>query len=116
MLIALFSQYYLRVYRATWFRKVSLSEPSPSLGRAHLPLSLQYNYLLSAGLDGGTQFMVFVATFGPFSLSTFAQIQADFLSLGAAIFGGSGKPVDMPNWALNPDTSRYNFDYCQRLT
>lgn len=38
MLIALFSQYYLRVYRATWFRK--------------------YNYLLSAALDGGTQFMV----------------------------------------------------------
>ena len=46
MLIALFSQYYLRVHRATWFRK--------------------YNYLLSAGLDGGTQFMVFVATFAIF--------------------------------------------------
>ena len=41
-LLCLFSQFYLRKYRATWFRK--------------------YNYLLSAGLDGGTQFMVFIAT------------------------------------------------------
>ncbi|SGY63559.1 BQ5605_C007g04806 [Microbotryum silenes-dioicae] len=76
MLIALFSQYYLRRYRATWFRK--------------------YNYLLSAGLDGGTQFMVFIATF--------------------ALFGGSGKSVEMPTWALNPDGALYNFDYCQKLT
>ncbi|SCZ88960.1 BZ3500_MvSof-1268-A1-R1_Chr1-1g00857 [Microbotryum saponariae] len=76
MLIALFSQYYLRRYRATWFRK--------------------YNYLLSAGLDGGTQFMVFIATF--------------------ALFGGSGKSVVMPTWALNPDGDSYNFDYCQKLT
>ncbi|SCV71689.1 BQ2448_3277 [Microbotryum intermedium] len=76
MLIALFSQYYLRRYRATWFRK--------------------YNYLLSAGLDGGTQFMVFIATF--------------------ALFGGSGKPVVMPTWALNPDGNLYNFDYCKKLT
>ncbi|SCZ88962.1 BZ3500_MvSof-1268-A1-R1_Chr1-1g00858 [Microbotryum saponariae] len=73
MLIALFSQYYLRRYRATWFRK--------------------YNYLLSAGLDGGTQFMVFIATF--------------------ALFGGSGKAVTMPTWALNPDSSRYNFGECK---
>jgi hypothetical protein len=61
MMIAVFSQFYLRRYRATWFRK--------------------YNYLLSAGLDAGTQIMVFVATF--------------------ALFGGSGNPVAMPNWALN---------------
>jgi hypothetical protein len=31
--LAIFSQYYLRKYRATWFRK--------------------YNFLLSAALDGG---------------------------------------------------------------
>ncbi|SCV71209.1 BQ2448_2797 [Microbotryum intermedium] len=75
MCIALFSQYYLRRRRATWFRK--------------------YNYLLSAGLDGGTQFMVFIATF--------------------ALFGGSGKPVVMPTWALNPDSTLHNFGkfYCR---
>lgn len=42
-LLAVFSQYYLRRYRATWFRK--------------------YNFLLSAALDGGTQIMIFVYTF-----------------------------------------------------
>ncbi|KAF9458297.1 OPT oligopeptide transporter [Collybia nuda] len=42
-LLAVFSQYYLRKYRATWFRK--------------------YNFLLSAALDGGTSVMVFIYTF-----------------------------------------------------
>ncbi|KAJ7606213.1 OPT oligopeptide transporter [Roridomyces roridus] len=42
-LLAIFSQYYLRKYRATWFRK--------------------YNFLMSAALDGGTAIMVFVYTF-----------------------------------------------------
>ncbi|KAJ3542748.1 hypothetical protein NMY22_g3390 [Coprinellus aureogranulatus] len=42
-MLAVFSQYYLRRYRATWFRK--------------------YNFLASAALDGGTQVMVFVFTF-----------------------------------------------------
>ncbi|RDB30180.1 Oligopeptide transporter 3 [Hypsizygus marmoreus] len=41
--LAVFSQYYLRKYRATWFRK--------------------YNFLMSAALDGGTSVMVFVYTF-----------------------------------------------------
>ncbi|PFH46431.1 hypothetical protein AMATHDRAFT_77677 [Amanita thiersii Skay4041] len=41
--LAVFSQYYLRKYQATWFRK--------------------YNFLLSAALDGGTSIMVFVYTF-----------------------------------------------------
>jgi len=41
MLLAIFSQFYLRRYRATWFRK--------------------YNYLMSAALDGGTQLFVFIA-------------------------------------------------------
>ncbi|KAF9456897.1 peptide transporter MTD1 [Collybia nuda] len=53
----------------------------------------KYNFLLSAALDGGTQVMVFVFTF--------------------AVAGGSGKVVNMPNWALNP---KGNPDYCMRLT
>ncbi|KAF5368291.1 hypothetical protein D9757_010530 [Collybiopsis confluens] len=43
LLVSLFSQYYLRKYHATWFRK--------------------YNFLLSAALDGGTMIMIFVSTF-----------------------------------------------------
>ncbi|KAM0748112.1 peptide transporter MTD1 [Meredithblackwellia eburnea MCA 4105] len=73
MLVALFSQYYLRRYRATWFRK--------------------YNFLASAGLDGGTQFMSFIASF--------------------ALFGAGGNTVTMPNWALNPADT--NLDYCMAL-
>ncbi|GAA5846140.1 hypothetical protein JCM11251_002285, partial [Rhodosporidiobolus azoricus] len=73
MLLAITSQFYLRKYRATWFRK--------------------YNYLMSAALDGGTQFLVFIATF--------------------ALFGASGNTVEMPNWALNP---KGDLDYCLRLT
>ncbi|KAI3604772.1 oligopeptide transporter [Moniliophthora roreri] len=42
-LLAVFSQYYLRKYRATWFRK--------------------YNFLMSAALDGGTSIMIFIWTF-----------------------------------------------------
>ncbi|KAK0199297.1 peptide transporter MTD1 [Desarmillaria ectypa] len=53
----------------------------------------KYNFLMSAALDGGTQVMVFVFTF--------------------AVGGGSGKVVNMPNWALNPTG---NPDYCKRLT
>ena len=53
----------------------------------------KYNFLMSAALDGGTQVMVFVFTF--------------------AVGGGSGKVIDMPNWALNP---KGNPDYCMRLT
>ncbi|SJL14148.1 related to peptide transporter [Armillaria ostoyae] len=41
--LAVFSQYYLRKYHATWFRK--------------------YNFLMSAALDGGTAIMIFVWTF-----------------------------------------------------
>ncbi|KAL8280305.1 hypothetical protein RQP46_007222 [Phenoliferia psychrophenolica] len=76
MLIAIISQFVLRRYCASWFRK--------------------YNFLMSAGLDGGTQFMSFIATF--------------------ALFGGSGKAAVMPTWALNPDQTLYNYDYCTNLT
>ncbi|GAA5995294.1 hypothetical protein JCM5350_002071 [Sporobolomyces pararoseus] len=71
--IGIFSQYYLRRYCSSWFRK--------------------YNYLASAGLDGGTQFMAFIASF--------------------ALFGAAGSAVTMPEWALNPSG---NYDYCKRLT
>jgi hypothetical protein len=41
--LAIFSQWYLRRYRAAWFRK--------------------YNFLISAALDGGTQVMIFIWSF-----------------------------------------------------
>ncbi|KAH8101838.1 peptide transporter MTD1 [Cristinia sonorae] len=75
-LLAVFSQYYLRKHRPRWYRK--------------------YNFLMSAGLDGGTQVMVFVYSF--------------------AVGGGSGKVINFPIWALNPDPSVKNPDYCKRLT
>lgn len=90
-------------------------------------------YLLSAGLDGGTQVRPFPSS---------AEIQADprsqFMTFIAtfALFGGSGAAVSMPNWfvlalpslsplsifadellslrALNP-TSQTNLDYCLNL-
>ncbi|GAA5983644.1 hypothetical protein JCM5350_004898 [Sporobolomyces pararoseus] len=75
MLLGIFSQFYLRRYCSSWFRK--------------------YNYLMSAGLDGGTQFMSFIASF--------------------ALFGAAGNEISMPHWALNPGPKK-NFDYCKRLT
>ena len=50
------AQWWLRKYRPQWF--------------------IQYNYILSAALDGGTQVMVFILTF--------------------AVFGGSGKARPFP--------------------
>ncbi|EEU33548.1 uncharacterized protein NECHADRAFT_105765 [Fusarium vanettenii 77-13-4] len=68
-ILGAFGQFYLRQYRPKAFVK--------------------WNYLVSAALDGGTQVMVFIATF--------------------AVFGGSGKSVPFPEWAGNkPD----NLDYC----
>lgn len=72
LLVGFFSQFYLRKYRPTWFRN--------------------YNYLVSAALDGGTQILVFILTF--------------------AVFGGSGKAVPFPKWAGNPDTTVTNLDHC----
>jgi hypothetical protein len=68
-LIGAFGQFYLRKYRPKYFVK--------------------WNYLVSAALDGGTQVMVFIATF--------------------AVFGGSGKGVPFPEWAGNHPN---NLDYC----
>ncbi|SGZ22606.1 BQ5605_C022g09509 [Microbotryum silenes-dioicae] len=72
-MVAIFSQFYLRTRHPTFFRK--------------------YNYLVAAALDGGTQLMVFVATF--------------------SINGGSGGVIrQFPYWALKP---RGQHDYCAML-
>ncbi|KAM3084106.1 hypothetical protein ACMFMG_001788 [Clarireedia jacksonii] len=68
--IGAFGQFYLRKYRPAYFVK--------------------WNYLVSAGLDGGTQVMVFLLTF--------------------AVAGGSGKSRPFPTWAGNPGSG--NVDKC----
>jgi len=69
-LVAFWSQYYLRRWKPEWF--------------------LKFNYVLCAGLDGGTQVIMFIMTF--------------------ALFGASGNPVPFPNyWGNNGDG---NIDYC----
>ncbi|CAK1365402.1 unnamed protein product [Cercospora beticola] len=65
-------QGYVRKYHAKWF--------------------VNYNYLLSAALDGGAQVMVFVLTF--------------------AVAGGSGTAHPFPTWWGNPDPSVHNSDRC----
>jgi hypothetical protein len=55
----------------------------------------RYNYLLSAGLDGGTQVIVFILSF--------------------AVFGSSGKQVDFPPWVGN-NFQEGNYDFCMRYT
>ncbi len=68
--VAFLSGYYLRRYKPEWF--------------------LQFNYVLCAGLDGGTQVIIFILTF--------------------ALFGASGNPVAFPSyWGNKPDG---NIDYC----
>lgn len=68
--VSFWSQFYLRRYKPEWF--------------------LKYNYVLCAGLDGGTQVIVFILTF--------------------ALFGASGKSVPFPSyWGNN---SSGNIDYC----
>ncbi|KAF2096568.1 OPT superfamily oligopeptide transporter [Rhizodiscina lignyota] len=71
-IVGFMAQFWLRKFRPQWF--------------------VDYNYILSAALDGGTQVMVFILTF--------------------AVFGGSGNAHSFPTWAGNPDTSVHNLDYC----
>ena len=66
------SQFWLRKYHSVWFKK--------------------YNYILSAGLDGGGQVMVFILTF--------------------TLMGGSGKPVAFPKWWGN--NADGNYDLCKK--
>jgi hypothetical protein len=71
--VGFLSQFYLRKYRTNWF--------------------IKYNYIMSAGLDGGAQVINFLLTF--------------------AVFGASGKAVDFPKYFGNHNYQG-NFDYCMR--
>jgi OPT oligopeptide transporter protein len=70
--VGFYSQFYLRKYRPRWFK--------------------DYNYILSAAMDGGTQVLQFILTF--------------------SLFGGAGKVVEFPlYWGNN---AKGNFDYCMK--
>jgi hypothetical protein len=71
--IGFFAQFYLRNYRPNWFVK--------------------YNYILSAGMDGGTSVINFLLTF--------------------TVFGAGGKSVPFPPYWGN-NHQRGNYDYCMR--
>ncbi len=72
LVVGYVSQWYLRLYRPNWF--------------------IKYNYILSAAMDGGTQVLVFITTFG--------------------LQGGAGKNVPFPKyWGNNLDG---NFDLCMK--
>ncbi|KAF2400856.1 OPT superfamily oligopeptide transporter [Trichodelitschia bisporula] len=71
--LGFFCQFYLRRYRPNWF--------------------IKYNYILSAGMDGGSSLINFLLTF--------------------SVFGGAGKAVKFPSyWGNNHNSG--NFDYCMR--
>jgi OPT oligopeptide transporter protein len=67
------SQFYLRKYRTNWF--------------------IKYNYILSAGMDGGAQIIVFILTF--------------------AVFGAGGSAIPFPPYWGN-NYQKGNYDYCMR--
>ena len=67
------SQFWLRVYRTNWF--------------------IKYNYILSAGMDGGAQVIGFILTF--------------------TVFGAGGKVVPFPPYWGN-NHQKGNYDYCMR--
>ncbi|KAK4579995.1 hypothetical protein LTR86_000197 [Recurvomyces mirabilis] len=62
------------------------------LRKYHPKFFVEWNYLISAALDGGTQIMIFILTF--------------------AVAGGSGVAHPFPTWAGNPDLSVTNTDHC----
>jgi len=64
------------------------------LRKYHPAMFNQYNYLISAALDGGTQVIVFILSF--------------------AVFGGSGTEHAFPTWAGNNGgiANNKNIDYC----
>jgi hypothetical protein len=67
------SQLYLRKYKTNWF--------------------IKYNYILSAGMDGGAAVIAFILIF--------------------AVFGAGGKVVPFPPYALN-NWQKGNYDFCMR--
>jgi hypothetical protein len=71
--VGFFSQLYMRKYRTNWF--------------------IKYNYILSAGMDGGAAVIGFILVF--------------------SVFGGGGKVVPFPPYALN-NWQKGNYDFCMR--
>jgi len=72
-IIAFVTQFWVRRYHADWYMK--------------------YNYILSAGLDGGTQICVFILSF--------------------AVFGGAGVEHPFPSyWGNNFNGEGGHVDYC----
>jgi hypothetical protein len=69
-----FSQLYLRKYRTRWF--------------------IKYNYILSAGMDGGAAVIGFILVF--------------------AVFGAAGHVVKFPAWVGNNWQSGGNYDFCMK--
>ncbi|KAJ7786718.1 hypothetical protein B0H14DRAFT_3163754 [Mycena olivaceomarginata] len=74
MIIGVYSQWWLRTRRPKWFAKVS-SFPPRKTTLIHIT---QYNYILSAALDGGSQVILFILSF--------------------AVFGARGKAIMFPSW------------------
>jgi OPT family oligopeptide transporter len=63
------------------------------LRKYHPRLFVEYNYLVSAALDGGTQVIVFILSF--------------------AVDGASGKAINFPvYWGNTADSNGKNIDYC----
>ncbi|QDS75836.1 hypothetical protein FKW77_001200 [Venturia effusa] len=72
--LGFFSQFYIRKYKTDWF--------------------LQYNYILSAGMDGGAAVIGFILTF--------------------TVFGAGGLSVPFPPWFGNHFQGGRNYDYCMK--
>ncbi|CAH7684753.1 putative oligopeptide transporter [Phakopsora pachyrhizi] len=77
VILAIFTQYYLRKYRFQWYQKYNWREGQNKRF---------FTNCLSLQLDGGTQMAVFVLSF--------------------ALQGGAGFKVDMPTYFLNPKGTR----------
>jgi uncharacterized oligopeptide transporter (OPT) family protein len=71
--VGIISQFWLRKYKTNWF--------------------IKYNYILSAGMDGGAQVIAFLLTF--------------------TVLGAGGKTVPFPPYWGN-NHQKGNFDYCMR--
>lgn len=72
--LGFFSQFYIRKYKTDWF--------------------LHYNYIVSAGMDGGAAVIGFILTF--------------------TVFGAGGLSVPFPPWFGNNFQGGRNYDYCMK--
>jgi hypothetical protein len=88
-LAGLLSQFYLRVYR--YVNRSTGGGDGANCLRTNW--FVKYNYLMSAGLDGGTQLVTFILTF--------------------AVMGAGGFAVDFPKYFGNNYHSG-NYDYCMK--